>query len=95
MSRADDRAIERKRAAALLARKQRQAQRDELEARAVETFVPTPRATRLAAAVQRVLGPTVDDPVYGRRANMVAQLKEALDSGQNPNPDGKTPNRNA
>lgn len=64
---------------------------------ALAKFVPTPRPTPLARAVQRVLGPPpVDDPVHGHRGNRLSEIQEALGlgtptytHGAQPDPDGE------
>lgn len=89
MTRAEDRARA-KRAARKLA------EREVLERRMLEEFIPTPRPTLIAQAVQRVLGaPPIDDPVHGRRAVTVQRTREGLGLDQTPNPDGAAPDRNA
>jgi hypothetical protein len=62
------------------ARRKMQAEQRALdEARALEAFIPTPRPTLIARAVQRVLGaPPVDDPVHGRRQVILERVREGL-----------------
>src|SRR5262245_53389689 len=53
--------------------------RAEAEQRLVDEFVPTPRPSLIARAVQAILGPPpVDDPVHGRRANIIATVRKDL-----------------
>lgn len=59
--------------------------RQAAEQEALESFVPTPRPSLIARAVQAVLGPPpIDDPVHGRRALTIANVREALGLDQQP-----------
>ena len=101
MNRQDAKRLAKKRAdlqlSRMLTRQRHEEARARAEEQAVAEFVPTPRPTVLARAVQRVLGPPpVDDPSHGRRELLIQRTREGLGLEETtPNPDGARADRNA